>query len=536
MIRAFTTSSLGWVLTWAVLLVTALITRPLLPIDETRYVAAAWEMWTRGDFLVPHLNGETYSHKPPLMFWAIHAGWSVFGVNEWWPRLVSPLAGLAALFASRSLARRLWPDSPEIAAIVPWLLLGGLFWSLFTTVTMFDMWNALLAALGIMGLVIAAQGRAIGGFGLLGLAIGLGILAKGPVILLYTLPTALLAPWWLPSDCKISLGRWYLWVLVAIGLGAAIGLAWALPAAAAGGEAYTKAIFWGQTAGRVENSFAHGRPWWWYLPLMPLLLYPWSLLPSVWRGRIGIPSRQNWQLRLALVWFVPAFVAFCFVSGKQPHYMLPLFPALALLAARRLGAAGELHRRDGFLPGIALILLGGGLAGVTLGLIPVSRMPAWSIDVSPLIGFGLIAAGLITVIWRPVGLLPRVSVLALAGPATILFIHMFIMPAAAPAYDIRTASRYIAGQQAAGHPVAIRGEYHSQFHFLGRLTQPVEKVAWGALKNWMDKNPDGRMILTLRGALPDGVKPVFIQPYRGQTLTIWDARGISAHADTFRTN
>ncbi|VAW74626.1 Polymyxin resistance protein ArnT, undecaprenyl phosphate-alpha-L-Ara4N transferase; Melittin resistance protein PqaB, partial [hydrothermal vent metagenome] len=43
--------------------------RPLLPVDETRYLSVAWEMWSRGDFLVPYLNGEAYSHKPPLLFW-----------------------------------------------------------------------------------------------------------------------------------------------------------------------------------------------------------------------------------------------------------------------------------------------------------------------------------------------------------------------------------------------------------------------------------------------------------------------------------
>ncbi|MDO9006664.1 MAG: glycosyltransferase family 39 protein, partial [Thiobacillus sp.] len=46
----------------------ALLVRPLTPIDETRYVSAAWEMWLRGDFLVPYKNGEPYSHKPPFMF------------------------------------------------------------------------------------------------------------------------------------------------------------------------------------------------------------------------------------------------------------------------------------------------------------------------------------------------------------------------------------------------------------------------------------------------------------------------------------
>jgi 4-amino-4-deoxy-L-arabinose transferase-like glycosyltransferase len=88
----------------------ALLTRPLIPIDETRYVSAAWEMWLRGDFLVPFKNGEPYSHKPPFMFWMFHAGWALFGVNDWWPRLVLPLFSAGALLLTYSLARSLWPQ------------------------------------------------------------------------------------------------------------------------------------------------------------------------------------------------------------------------------------------------------------------------------------------------------------------------------------------------------------------------------------------------------------------------------------------
>ena len=47
----------------------AFVSRPMTPIDETRYISVAWEMWLRGDFLVPFKNGATYSHKPPLMIW-----------------------------------------------------------------------------------------------------------------------------------------------------------------------------------------------------------------------------------------------------------------------------------------------------------------------------------------------------------------------------------------------------------------------------------------------------------------------------------
>ncbi len=61
-------SGLG--VSWLLLVLLALLTRPLFPMDETRYVALAWEMWQRGDFLVPYLNGEPYSHKPPCF-----SGW-----------------------------------------------------------------------------------------------------------------------------------------------------------------------------------------------------------------------------------------------------------------------------------------------------------------------------------------------------------------------------------------------------------------------------------------------------------------------------
>ncbi|HBC07693.1 MAG TPA: hypothetical protein DC046_08945, partial [Rhodospirillaceae bacterium] len=124
---------------WGLLIVVTLTVRPLLPVDETRYLAVAWEMWQRGDFLVPYLNGEPYSHKPPLLFWGMHLGWALFGVNDWWPRLVAPLFGLAALLGTWWLGRLLWPDRAEAGAVAAALALGALFWTLFTTMTMFDM-------------------------------------------------------------------------------------------------------------------------------------------------------------------------------------------------------------------------------------------------------------------------------------------------------------------------------------------------------------------------------------------------------------
>ncbi|MDA0369371.1 MAG: glycosyltransferase family 39 protein, partial [Proteobacteria bacterium] len=94
---------LAWIALWASVVVAALIFRPLLPLDETRYLAVAWEMWRSGDLLVPELNGAFYSHKPPLLFWFINAGWRVFGPSEIWGRLVAPGFGLASVFLTHRL-------------------------------------------------------------------------------------------------------------------------------------------------------------------------------------------------------------------------------------------------------------------------------------------------------------------------------------------------------------------------------------------------------------------------------------------------
>jgi 4-amino-4-deoxy-L-arabinose transferase-like glycosyltransferase len=84
---------------WAITVAVGLAIRPPLPVDETRYLAVAWEMWQRGDFLVPYINGIPYHHKPPLLFWMMQAGWTIVGVSEAWGT-----AGGAALCTRRDPA------------------------------------------------------------------------------------------------------------------------------------------------------------------------------------------------------------------------------------------------------------------------------------------------------------------------------------------------------------------------------------------------------------------------------------------------
>ncbi|MBT6095977.1 MAG: glycosyltransferase family 39 protein [Rhodospirillaceae bacterium] len=515
---------------WLAVVVVALAVRPALPVDETRYLAVAWDMWRERHYLVPHLNGETYSHKPPLLFWLMTAGWHVFGVNDWWPRLVAPLFGLGSLMLTLRLAERLWPDKAKIAEMAPVLLFGALFWTLFSTLTMFDMMLAFFTLAALLGLMAARDGG-YRGFVIAGIAMGFGVLAKGPAIFLHVLPVALSAPWWLPGIVK---SRWYAGTALAVLITVAFALVWAVPAGIAGGEAYRDAIFWGQSAGRIVKSFAHARPFWWYAAVLPGLVLPWLIWPPLWRAarRFGQITPDG-GVRMCLVWFGTAFVAFSLISGKQLHYLLPEFPALALLAARLLAHDDDTDqapsRWDLWLPGGVAMLAGGVL--MVARYLPLSGRSADLVAESQSVwGVLLLAAGAMAVMSRGRTRTEQMARLAAISAFAVLALHLMAAPILAKRYDLAPLARFLAAAQANGKEIAYFGKYHGQFHFLGRMSRPVTTI--GLKKDdeaeFLKAHPGGLVASRYR-TLPTNAVPLFTHVYRNYTYAVWSAAAMIAH-------
>ncbi|HEX2116313.1 MAG TPA: glycosyltransferase family 39 protein, partial [Alphaproteobacteria bacterium] len=185
------------IILWAAVVLVGLVVRPPLPVDETRYLAVAWEMWQRGDFLVPYINGIPYHHKPPLLFWLMQAGWAAFGVSETAARLVAPLFALGSILLTAHLGRLLWPASPGVGPLAALILTGSALFAVFISLTIFDTLVTFFALLGWVGLVRAAHAARYGGsmargWAIYAAALGLGVLSKGPVQALHVLPVALL--------------------------------------------------------------------------------------------------------------------------------------------------------------------------------------------------------------------------------------------------------------------------------------------------------------------------------------------------------
>ena len=465
--------------------------RPIWVIDETRYLSVAWEMWDKSSFLVPFLNGEHYHHKPPFIFWLVHINWSLFGVNETSVRFIPMLFGLGTLMLAYKLYLTLWKDDIQGAENTVFILAGTLIFTFYNSFFMFDIILTFWVFVGVLGIVQTVQNQTLLPFILISFSIGFGILTKGPVILVHLLPIVLLVWYW--SKKKVDKSFYLKFGFSFLG-GIAIALSWAIPAGIAGGEEYQHAIFWGQTANRIVNSFAHQRPIWWYLSLLPLLLFPWSIHKSFY---VSLKQTTiDHGLKMLLVWMIPALLIFSFISGKQVHYILPEIAAFSLFCARVLTTTNLNIQNYTNSVGYMYLIL-----AVVFAIAPfiAPKSITFPVDSTAFLisAFLLLALGIYLLKKRFLMQDNAIKVIAISVIVPIFTVH-FSMHNFLVAQDISTFSQKIASLQLKGILVGHDKKYHDQFHFLGRLHDPIivlqskEKISKFILNN------PSAMIITYR--------------------------------------
>lgn len=165
---------------------------------------------------------------------------------------------------------------------------------------------------------------------------------------------------------------------------------------------------------------------------------------------------------------LPVFVAFSLISGSNPYYLIPIFPAFALLAARSLVA--EERIKGLWMPtlaalsiGVAFLVMAKGGLGPKVGDQNVHRDVAWPADDH---------CGCVALSVRPPYCQSN-SCACSAGRWRVCSWAAGIGSASHPAYDVRPIAIAIHEAQASGHVVAHLGEYHNQYHFAGRLQSPL---------------------------------------------------------------
>ncbi len=303
--------------------------------DEPRYAEVAREMLLTGEYLVPHLNGDLYTQKPPLQFWAMAAAAKLTGrLDEAAARLPAVLSAIAALLLVHRIGLRLFGRRAAWFAAAAFATCSKVLWQ--GRIGQIDMLLVALVTAAMWFWVRAwteKRPRLVLGFYF---CAGLGTLAKGPVSLLPPLLGILAFLLWQKDRedwRRLWLGRGLL-------LYAAVALAWLVPAWLRAGTEYLDAIAFRQTVERYAEPWHHFKPWYYYLEVLPADFFPWSLLVpgalvAAWQTLQG---RARQGLRFAISWCVATIVFFSLSPAKRTVYILTLYPALAIALGAGLDA------------------------------------------------------------------------------------------------------------------------------------------------------------------------------------------------------
>ncbi|HEX7340730.1 MAG TPA: glycosyltransferase family 39 protein [Rhodanobacteraceae bacterium] len=529
-----------WLPLWLVVALIAIFSHGPMPLYSTRTLAVAWDMWVHGQWIVPHLNGMPYSEKAPLLFWMIHAGWFVFGVNDVWPRVLEVGFGAAELILAMLLARRLFPDRPWVAKATPWMLLALGYGFLFDLQIMYDVLLAVWALAALLCLT-PKPGRAEPRWLLFGICIGLGLLTKGPVMLIHVIFPWLLGPLW--SDyARTHRGRWYGRGVLALLLGLAMLAAWVLPAIDLGGPAYRHRLLFTQTAARVSSEVkhakplqSHARPWWWYLSELPIILFPFFFWPRAWAALATLRRPLESGLRFCLCWLLPVLVTLSLISGKQAYYPLPEFAGTMLLVAGAIAVLRERHAqlaRTGWL-GTWLVGAGSIALGIVLFVLPwlvaAGRIHGhWADTIAPdgrYVSIVFVLLGLM--LWlRGRGEMRRLAVAGLIGA---LAMNTLFTLAWWPRYNLEPTTQLLGQAQANGQALGYVGSYDGQFHFAARLRHPITLLESPAsIEHFAQAHPRALIVTHPDKLMPQARRyAILIQPFRSSWTVTWPAQDLA---------
>jgi len=327
----------------------------LLGPDEPRYAAIARAMELSGDWVTPRLWGSPWFEKPALTYWLGAAGSALGLPGDVAPR--GPVAALSVAFLGFFywMARREFgPGAAAYATIVLGTCAG---WLAYSRIAVTDLPLAVFTSASLLAVLPWMRGES-GRWALMaGVLLGVAALAKGLVPLVLAIP--FLWAVWVRRKASQPVARGVAWFALAF---AAAAVPWFALVIARNGNAFVQEFFWKHHLERfASGSLQHGQPFWFYLPVLLGGLFPWSVL-------LLLLPESGWhkdaRRKLLLIFVLFGFVFFSTSVNKLPGYLLPLVPAVALLAGLRLA---ELPVAGPFLAGSGMLV---GLAPVAARVLP----------------------------------------------------------------------------------------------------------------------------------------------------------------------
>jgi 4-amino-4-deoxy-L-arabinose transferase-like glycosyltransferase len=340
----------AWALAIIVIITYALIGShsTLFDRDEPRFAQATSEMLASGNFLYPTFNGNLRPDKPILIYWFMAAGVKLMGQTELAVRVWSSLGVVGASLLTFWMGKRLANAWVGLVAA-----------AMMTTTPMFMVTGTASTADGLLFFFLTACMAVFvriatdpdskhkprwHDYALFSLALAGAQLTKGPVGLAIPILGAIGALYMLHrlGQSRPNLRNFLIITSIVSTL---LFLAWAIPANnATNGQFLNLGIGKHVVERAVSAKESHGGKGLLYFATLPLYIpftlayfFPWTLLGlatfgMTWRGTIGSARLKA----ICIGWAAPTFILMSLVATKLPHYILPMWPAMALLTASAL--------------------------------------------------------------------------------------------------------------------------------------------------------------------------------------------------------
>jgi 4-amino-4-deoxy-L-arabinose transferase-like glycosyltransferase len=310
--------------------------------DEPRYAQVAREMLHGEGWIIPHLNSAIYYDKPPLLFWLIAGTAKGLGaMSEVAARLPSAFFGLLTVILVFFFGKRLYDERAGLFAAFVLATSGEFFWlarraDLDITMTFFS-------TLAILCFYVGFQQK---GWRFLNYLIAYAAMALGFFTKLYP---ALIVPFF-------AVGGYFFWQkrprffvdpahAPGITLFVAMIGGWLYLAYLKGGGDYLSGLLFQKTASTFFVTFGHREPFFYYFWNFPADFLPWTLfVPSA--IIYGLKAKEKKEILFPLLWFSLVFLFFSFAQAKRELYILPVYPAAALMVGKLWADAASKKEGD----------------------------------------------------------------------------------------------------------------------------------------------------------------------------------------------
>jgi 4-amino-4-deoxy-L-arabinose transferase-like glycosyltransferase len=321
--------------------------------DEPRYAQVAKEMLQGEGWIIPHLNSAVYLDKPPLLFWLIAGSAKMLGgMNETAARLPSAFFGLCTIILLFFFGKKLFDERTGFFAALVLATCGEFFWlarraDLDITLTFFT-------TLAIFLFYIGFQQK---GWRYLYYLLAYAAMAVGFFTKLYP---ALIVPFFAISGYFLWQRRFRFFFdpaqLPGIALLVAMIGSWLFVAYLRGGTDYLLGLLFQKTASTFFVTYGHREPVFFYFWNFPANFLPWTLfVPSAVIYALKVKEKR--EIFFLFLWFAVVFVFFSLAQAKRELYILPIYPAAALVVGKFWAEVGSKKEGDPRLLSWPLLLM-----------------------------------------------------------------------------------------------------------------------------------------------------------------------------------